>query len=134
MINQLGVHQSVVLVGPLYDPIEKFSALLSGDIFVLTSRYEGFPLVLYEAMVCGKALIVTPGTNAAEFVQRHGIGWVCESTPESIAQAIIVAYESREKFDSMGAKARELLKDFTWERTAKILCEHYQRSFKDAYV
>lgn len=127
LINQLGLQQSVVLVGPLYNPIEKFSALSSGDIFVLTSRYDVFPLVLYEAMACKKAVIVTPGTNAAKFVQHHGIGWVCESTPEAIAQAIITAYESREKLDSMGAKAQKLLKDFTWKRTAKILCEHYQR-------
>jgi len=125
LIRRLGIEKNVVLVGPLYDPIEKYSAIASSDVFVLTSRYEGFPLTIYEAMACGKPLIVTPGTNAAEWVEKHNLGWVSNATPDSIADAILEAYTSRHKLTAMGGRAKDVVRAFTWRRTAQILEKAY---------
>lgn len=50
MIEKLGIEDSAFLRGYTSD-IEKY--LLESSVFVLTSDYEGFPLVVLESMVCG---------------------------------------------------------------------------------
>lgn len=54
LIRHYGIVASVVLHGRCDDIM---SAYLSGSIFVLTSRYEGFGIVLIEAMACGLPVV-----------------------------------------------------------------------------
>src|SRR5690606_6558808 len=44
------------------------------DILVLTSRFEGLPLVIMEAMSCGVAIIATAVDGIAEHVKNHESG------------------------------------------------------------
>lgn len=53
-IEELKLKNRVFLEGYMTEP---HSLLLKGEIFTLTSYYEGFPNVLAEAMACGKAVI-----------------------------------------------------------------------------
>jgi glycosyltransferase involved in cell wall biosynthesis len=56
MATALGVGASVDFLGHVPDP---FPILRSADLFVLTSRFEGTPNALLEAMVCGLPAIVS---------------------------------------------------------------------------
>ena len=57
-------------VGELYE--EKKEEFLNGcRIMVLTSRYEGFPMTVLEALSHGNPCIVTPGTK--EHPRKHHI-------------------------------------------------------------
>ena len=132
LIQKFGVMDAVITVGPLYDPLDKFSAIASSDVFVLTSRYEGFPLTLYEAWACGKPVVVTPGTNAADWVRSNGLGWICEPNSDAIAKALINIYDNRRSITDKGAKAREFVKKFTWRRTAEILVVKYREVLNNA--
>ena len=49
-VKKLGLGNSVFFPGSVKNPFAIFARC---DIFVLSSRYEGFPNVLLEAMVCG---------------------------------------------------------------------------------
>lgn len=51
---QKGLEDKVRFLGYQKDP---YPYLLNGDIFVLTSRHEGFPNALIEAMACGMAVV-----------------------------------------------------------------------------
>jgi GalNAc-alpha-(1->4)-GalNAc-alpha-(1->3)-diNAcBac-PP-undecaprenol alpha-1,4-N-acetyl-D-galactosaminyltransferase len=53
-INKLGLHEQVKLIGQVINPGEYYKI---AKIFVLSSRTEGFPNVLLEAMAHGLAVI-----------------------------------------------------------------------------
>ena len=73
--------------GPIYGE-EKMKRLESSDIFILTSRSEGMPMGVLEALSCGVPCLLTPGTNMAEVVKKAKAGWVCDFSVESIANCI----------------------------------------------
>ncbi len=130
LISKFGLTENVVLVGPLYDPQEKYSALASADLFVLTSRFEGFPLTVLEAMACGAPVLVTWGTNAGSMLANHHAGIVVEGRPEEIADAIVKAASDPDSLRSMADRGRELVKGKTWEKTAASLLNEYERRLK----
>jgi len=55
-VDALGLGESVVLVGHLDNP---FFLLSLADVFILSSHYEGQPLVLLEAMMLGVPVVAT---------------------------------------------------------------------------
>jgi glycosyltransferase involved in cell wall biosynthesis len=69
---------------------EQKGIFLNGlDYFLHTSRYEGQPQAVLEAMAAGCAVIVTTGTNMSEIVLASGSGYSVQPSPECIAEAIL---------------------------------------------
>jgi glycosyltransferase involved in cell wall biosynthesis len=75
---------------------EKNLIVSKSDIFFHTSRYEGMPLAVLEAMQMGLPVLVTEGTNMREIVERSRGGWVVPNKVEAIKEALIktVAFDS----------------------------------------
>ncbi len=82
LATALGVASKVHFLGMRRD----VPALLNGaDGYVLSSRYEGFPMVLLEAAASGLPLVVT--SAGAETVVPEKSGWVVEAgDPEALAE------------------------------------------------
>lgn len=78
--------------GPIYAE-EQAKALEQCGIMILTSRYEGFPMTVLEAWKYGNPCLVTPGTNVANEVSEHGLGWKTELNVAGIADCIEKAME-----------------------------------------
>ena len=90
------------------------------DVFVLTSRHEGLPNAVLEAMAYSKPVIVTPGTNMKEIVEDSGGGWVAAGDVFSVAQTIIDATTAPEEMKKRGARAREYVSNnLTWDKVAE---------------
>ena len=56
LAEELGIHEKVFFVGWIKDPR---ALMLKASVLVLTSRYEGWPNVLTEALWCGCPVIAT---------------------------------------------------------------------------
>jgi glycosyltransferase involved in cell wall biosynthesis len=56
LARSLGVGDNVQFAGFIADPWPYYA---SADLFVLSSDYEGYPLVLIEAMMCGVPVVAT---------------------------------------------------------------------------
>ena len=68
--DKLGVSRSVDFAGRIQNPIEQ---LKKADVFVLPSIYEGFGLVLLEAMDCGLPIIAADNTCIPEVLGEAGM-------------------------------------------------------------
>ena len=96
------------------------------DVLVLSSRTEGFPNVVAEAMSYGKPVITTDVGDAATIVGNAG--WVVPPrSPEFLASAIECALKSnRKEYQDMAVCARQrIAKEYglqaIWQHTKKFL-------------
>lgn len=108
-------------VAKVYDEVsgdEKENVLLNSDLFIMTSRFEGHPMGLLEALSYGIPCMVTPGTNMAEEVGMFNAGWVTEGNAEKIAETIKQIIMEKSCFSEKGYNGRELSKDYDWNKLA----------------
>lgn len=99
---------------------EKTNALLASDIFIQTSRTEGMPLGILEAMSYGVPCLVTRGTTLGELIKQNDAGWMAETDAQSIANTIEIAVSQRATWIEKSRRAVELVKrDFDWEHVAR---------------
>ena len=91
LIDQYGISRFVTMVGSQTNPYKYLNA---GDCLVLSSDYEGFPVVYFESMILGKDIITTIPVSD-ERVDVGAYATVAEKNAESFANALI-NYKIRE--------------------------------------
>lgn len=76
-------------------------------LLVLPSRYEGLPLVLVEAMWCGRPAVVTDVAGNTEVCVDNETGFVAPApTVALLADTLQRAWDRREDWQRMGQAAR----------------------------
>lgn len=105
---------------------EKKKALLSSDIFIQTSRHEGMPMGVLEAMSYGLPCLLTEGTTLSGIIDTVEAGWSATCSTDSISKALISAVSEREEWKSYGENGRtSVCNDFTWEKVTKDILKIY---------
>jgi len=79
------------------------------QIFILPSIDEGNPKVLLEAMSCGIACIGTNIEGINNIIKHKKNGYLCETTPESIREAIKTVYKDVNLRKNIAKQAREFI-------------------------
>ena len=98
---------------------EKEECLLNSDAFIMTSRFEGHPMGLIEALAYGLPAIVTPGTNMAEEISSSDAGWVSGGTVGGICEALKAVISDKALLMKKSANARKLASNYRWDNLAK---------------
>ncbi len=106
---------------------EKEKVLLDSDVFIQTSRSEGMPMGILEAMSYGIPCLITEGTTLGDLVRKNEAGWVCDTDSESIANGLLEMMASRDRFMQMSQNARSLVKrEFEWGKIAMETTQIYK--------
>jgi glycosyltransferase involved in cell wall biosynthesis len=101
----LGIHKKVRFLGLRKDVHALMSA---ADVFVLSSAWEGFGLVVAEAMACERTVVATDCGGVREVLGENG--WlVPPRSSEELAEALNAALsqdQSRQVFIGQNARTR----------------------------
>ena len=115
-IIELNKLSDIVLLHDAVSGETKKEVLLNNDVFIQTSRFEGMPLGILEAMSYGIPCLVTQGTTLGEAIETTNAGWMAETTASSIADTIEKAVKSRGKYYEFGRNSRKYVQNnYSWD-------------------
>lgn len=104
--SELGVDNTATMLGFTDNPYPYFK---HADFYILSSRYEGFPTVLFEAITLKKNIIATEVSGVKEMLNDGKIGLIVENSEEGIYSGMKKALENPEHFNTYSQN----LKDYT---------------------
>lgn len=127
MIDKYEISDLIFIKGPVFDN-DKENVLLNTDLFIHTSRLEGQPNSVIEAISYGIPVFVTPGTNIDREVKNNGLGFVSEFDAEKIKSNLVKAYESKKDYTRIGKREVEYAKNnFDWNIVVNKNIEEYKK-------
>lgn len=93
-------------------------------LLVLPSRYEGLPLVLVEAMWCGRPAVVTDVGGNAELCIDGVTGFVSPAPNlSSFSKALECAWDRRNEWEAFGKAGRTRVEELVPEDPIALFCE-----------
>lgn len=117
LADDLDVSDQVRFLG--YVPDDELPSLYAtADIFTLTSRHEGFGLVLLEAMACGTPVVATDVGGIPSVVQDEETGYLIPREERAFAECVGQLADA-ELRDQMGANARSYAEANSWDKIAE---------------
>ena len=102
--TEQGINGNVLFLGARSDIVD---ILHNTDICVLSSKREGFPMVLLEAMGCGVPCISTQVGGVFQLINGSNGRIVPPEDSVALAEAIIELYKDHALMLSLGAAARD---------------------------
>jgi len=125
LVRASGLTDRLTFAGARRDIADVMRAL---DVFVLTSRHEGFGRVVAEAMAAGRALVVTDEGAPPDLVGRGRFGLCAPAGDDGAFARQVIALLA----DSTGSAARaqlavEAARAFGSTAIADRVWSHYQR-------
>lgn len=121
----------IVTLHPAITGEEKIRAVFDHDVFVQTSRTEGMPLGILEAMSYGLPCLITEGTTLAPFINENNAGWGCSTDADEIGAAIEQAINQSSSLAEKGNNARQaVFKSFSWNVISEQSFEQYRQLIK----
>lgn len=95
--TELGVDQTATMLGFTDNPYPHFK---SSDFYILSSRYEGYPTVLFEAITLKKNIIATDVSGVTEMLEDGKLGLITENSEDGIYEGMKLALTNPEHFKS----------------------------------
>ena len=131
MVADLGLEPRVVFTGHLTDVASLYAL---ADVVVMPSRWEGFGLVLVEAMASGTPLVATDVGPIPEVVGEGAALFIPPDSPAALASAVLRVLDDPALARSLAAHGRARARTFSWEVAASRLDVLYARLAREVYA
>lgn len=119
LVQKLNIEENVEFLGFVQGDL-KYSYYKSADIFVLPSLWDSAPVVLPQAMICGRPIVASNVGGIPDMVENGETGVLFEpGNVEQLAEKLTILLQDRELREEMGKAGAERVKEFTWEKIAE---------------
>ena len=134
-VAALGLQDDVALPGFVDNP---YAYMRAASLFVLSSRWEGLPTVLVEAMACGCPVVATDCPSGPAEILEHGrLGPLVElANPDALAKAILETLQAPAPPELLAVRAADFSFDHAIAAYERLLLElsPYKPSTSDLSV
>jgi len=124
LLADLGIKNRVIFTGYINDK-ERAALYQHSELFVYPSKYEGFGLVLLEAMSFGLPVITTNNSSLPEALGDAGILVSADDTYE-LSTAMLKLLSDKDQRKLYVEKGSIHCKSFSWDKSAKKLLTLYE--------
>ena len=118
--SDLGVVETAEMTGFTDNPYPHIS---NTDFFVLSSRYEGYPTVLFEAITLKKKIIATEVSGVSEMLENGKLGLIVENSEKGIYEGMKKALTHPESFDAYAETLKTYSMPFTLENSVNSIVQ-----------
>jgi len=125
-IDRLGLGGAVDLVGFQEQPERYFA---HADVFVLSSRYEGMPNVVLEALACGLPIVAFDCPHGVSEIVHDGVNG--RLLPPEDVPALIDALVAVLRDDALRARMRAGIPDSLRAFTAPVVSARWNAMFRE---
>lgn len=116
LIDELSVNDSVELTGFVKNP---YPYIKKANVFISSSRAEGYSLVVAESIILGKAIISTKTTGPKELLDNGKYGILCENSEDGIYEAIKYICENKNEISTYENLSKQRSKSFDYKLIIK---------------
>ncbi len=126
LVKELGLERTVEMLGHVPDA-ELPSLYARAAVFAMPSLYEGFGIVMLEAMASSLPVVAFRTGGAADLVSDGATGFLAD--PATLGDRLARVLEDPAAARSMGERGRErVLAGYTWSAVAQRTLEVYERA------
>lgn len=116
LAKKLDVLEMVEFLGFVKNP---YPNIKKADLLLSCSAYEGFGLVICEAMCLGTAVVATKTAGPTEIIQNNKYGIICEQNEEAIYEAVLTMIQDKELRQYYQRVGFERANDFSVNNTVR---------------
>ena len=116
--QDLGVAETSTLFGFTDNP---YPFINNADFYILSSRYEGFPTVLFEAITLKKKIIATDVSGVREMLDDGMLGLIVDNSEDGIYEGMKKALQNPESFDQYEQKLKDYKMPFDLENSVNSI-------------
>ncbi len=116
--TKLQIEQTVEMLGFTDNP---YPYLKYADYFILSSRYEGFPTVLFEAITLKKKIIATDVSGVCEMLEDGKLGLIVSNSEEGIYEGMKKALQNPEHFNEYEQQLKDYEMPFKLENSVNAI-------------
>lgn len=129
LIKQQRLEKNIELTGQILDLNELKFYYASCDLYISASSLEACPVPPFEAMSCGKPLVLSKIEAHDEIIQLSNAGLTFD--PTNIDDICNTIKEAIENLTNFGKNGREFVKKNSWKDVCNQIIEMYKETLSE---